>query len=274
MKHTNAPRVPAEWALAVDGWLASLRAAGHPETTVDTRRQHLHFLARRIGHPPAEVTAELLERWCSEQQWAQETRRARYTSYRLFWKWAKSLGLRNVAKHLPRVKPEQGIARPAPDRVYMKAIMRSDVRTRLMLRLAAEIGLRRGEIAVIHSDDMIDDLVGWSLLVHGKGRKERVVPLTDGIARELLELPDGWAFPGRIDGHLSPRRVGELATDVLDGVWTLHTLRHRFATRTYQIDHDVFAVQQLLGHASAETTRRYVSTDRSRLRSLVQRAAG
>lgn len=125
----------------------------------------------------------------------------------------------------------------------------------------------------MHTDDLVDDLVGWSLIVHGKGGRDRIVPLTAGIAAELLTLDDGWVFPGRIDGHLSPRRVGELATDALDGAWTLHTLRHRFATRTYQIDHDVFAVQQLLGHSSAETTRRYVQTDRSRLRGLVERAA-
>lgn len=242
---------------------------------MDTRRQHLHYLARRIGVPPSDVTPELLIDWCAAQEWAQESRRGRQNTYRAFWAWArKAEGLRNVAKHLPKVKSVSGVPRPTPERVYMKAIMRSDVRTRLILRLAAECGVRRGEIALVHSDDLIDDLVGWSLLVHGKGGKERVVPLTDGIARELLDLPDGWAFPGRINGHLSARRVGELATVVLDGVWTLHTLRHRFATRTYSIDHDVFSVQELLGHASSETTRRYVARDRSRLRALVQLAAG
>jgi len=266
--------VPVEWAQLVDQFLNSLRAAGHPETTVDTRRQHLHYLARRIGVSPSAVTPELLIEWCALQPWAPESRRGRQNSYRAFWGWARRrAGLRNVAKHLPRVKATPGVPRPTPDRVYMKAIMRSDIRTRLILRLAAECGLRRGEIAVVHSDDLVDDLVGWSLIVHGKGGRDRVVPVTDGIAAELLQLPEGWAFPGKIDGHLSPRRVGELATDVLDGAWTLHTLRRRFATRTYSIDHDVFAVQDLLGHASAETTRRYVGRDQSRLRELVQRAA-
>jgi len=151
--------------------------------------------------------------------------------------------------------------------------MQADPRTGLILRLAAECGLRRAEIAVIHTRDLIEDLLGWSLLVHGKGRKQRIVPLTDGIAAQLRELEPGYVFPGQIDGHLSPRRVGELATVVLDDSWTLHTLRHRFATRTYSIDHDTFAVQELLGHASAETTRRYIATDRSRLRDLVNRAA-
>jgi len=222
------------------------------------------------------VNGELLIEWCGEQAWAQETRRGRTNTYRGFWKWAKQhAGLRNAAKHLPSVKSPPGVPRPAPDRIYMKALMRSDVRTRLILRLAAEIGLRRGEIALVHTEnDLVEDLVGWSLYVHGKGGRSRVVPLTDGIARELLTLDHGWAFPGRIGGHLSPRRVGELATAALDGERTLHTLRHRFATRTYQVDRDVFAVQELLGHASPATTRRYVQTDRSRLRALVQRAAG
>lgn len=275
MKHTSAPRVPAEWAMIIDRYLASLRAGGHPDTTVDTRRQHLHFLARRIGVPPSAVSPDLLVDWCAQQTWAQESRRGRQNTFKGFWRWAaRAQLLEDVTVDLPRVRAAAGIPRPAPDRVYMKAIMRSDVRTRLILRLAAECGLRRGEIAQIHSDDMIDDFVGWSLLVKGKGGRQRVVPLTPGIAAELLALDEGYVFPGQIDGHLSPRRVGELATAALDGEWTLHTLRHRFATRTYQIDYDVFSVQQLLGHASAETTRRYVQTDRSRLRALVERAAG
>lgn len=275
MKHTRAGRVPAAWASIIDSYLAGLRAAGNPPATIDTRRQHLHFLARRIGVPPPDVTPELLVNWCAMQEWAQESRRGRQNTFKAFWRWAASVGqLDDASVQLPIVRATPGVPRPAPDRVYMKSIMRADVRTRLVLRLAAECGLRRGEIAVIHSNDMVDDFVGWSLVVHGKGGRQRIVPLTPGIARELLDLDDGFVFPGQIDGHLSPRRIGELATEALDGEWTLHTLRHRFATRTYQIDKDVFAVQELLGHSSAETTRRYVQTDRSRLRTLVERAAG
>lgn len=274
VKYTNAKPIPPEWAVLVDKYLESLAAAGHPPTTIDTRRQHLHFMARRIGMSPAAVDAESLVNWCALQTWKPESRRGRTISFRMFWRWAAEAGfLEDAAAALPRVRSTPGVPRPTPDRVYMRAIMSCDVRTRLILRLAAECGLRRGEIAVIHSDDLIDDFVGSSLLVHGKGGRERVVPLTNGIALELSRLDYGFAFPGRVNGHLSARRVGELAADALDDIWTLHTLRHRFATRTYQIDHDVFAVQELLGHASAETTRRYVQRGSERLRDLVERAA-
>ena len=99
------------------------------------------------------------------------------------------------------------------------------------------------------------------------------MPLPDDLAADLRAVcraGGGWAFPGRIDGHLSARRVGELATATLPGVWTLHTLRHGCATRVHNATHDLIAVQQLLGHASVATTQRYVATDQARLRAAVQ----
>lgn len=275
MKHKLTAHVPKPWAEIINQYLDYLRSAGIAETTIYTRRQHLEYLARRIETPPSEVTSETLITWTGKQPWKRETRRGRTNTFKLFWRYAAKVGkLDNVADDLPKVRAAAGIPRPAPDRVYMRGIMQADQRTRLILRLGAEIGLRRGEISRIHSNDLTEDLVGWSLLVHGKGNKQRTVPLTASIAEDLQNLDYGYAFPGKIDGHLSSRRVGELAAAALDDQWTLHTLRHRFATRTYSIDHDVFAVQTLLGHASAETTRRYVQRDVGKLRDLVNRAAG
>ena len=54
----------------------------------------------------------------------------------------------------------------------------------------------------------------------------------------------------------------------------MHALRHRFASRVYAIDRDVFTVQQLLGHTRADTTQRYVQTDAQAMQRLVTLAAG
>lgn len=73
-------------------------------------------------------------------------------------------------------------------------------------------------------------------------------------------------FPGADHGHLSPHRVGDLVAAALPGGWTCHTLRHRFATRSYTASGgDLLAVQRLLGHAKPETTQRYVALDVSSL---------
>lgn len=75
----------------------------------------------------------------------------------------------------------------------------------------------------------------------------------------------GWAFPGQDNGHLSPMHVSKLAAAALPGHWTLHALRHRYATRVYQAERDLLITQRLLGHASVETTQRYAEPPESAL---------
>jgi len=194
------------------------------------------------------------------------------SSLRSFYGWGRVMGHIDVdpSTDLPKVQPGTPRPRPAPELVYREALLRADDRERLILRLAAEVGLRRAEIAQVHSDDLERDLLGWSLVVHGKGQRERVVPIPTALAVQLRERGYGWAFPGSDHGHLSPRWVGKLSTRLLEGKWTLHTLRHRFATQAYNIDRDLFVVQTILGHASPATTRRYVRVDDDRLRATVE----
>lgn len=146
-----------------------------------------------------------------------------------------------------------------------------------MVHLAARQGLRRGEISRVGADDLVADLTGTSLVVHGKGSRQRLVPLHRDIAAMLTlradQLGGGWLFPGRIDGHLSPRRVGELVGAELPPGWTAHTLRHWFATQTYAHNPDVLALMRLLGHSRPEVTMRYVQQSTDVLRQAIAWAA-
>ncbi|MDQ2740537.1 MAG: site-specific integrase, partial [Actinomycetota bacterium] len=56
--------------------------------------------------------------------------------------------------------------------------------------------------------------------------------------------------------------------------WTMHSLRHRFASRAYAVDRDVLTVQDLLGHASPATTQRYVQLPDDAKRRLIEAVAG
>ncbi|WP_298041451.1 hypothetical protein, partial [uncultured Microbacterium sp.] len=151
------------WIDEVEAFLAHQRAGGKPATTRAARQQHLYHLARRVqaGSPWDVSKAELLE-YAGGQDWAKETRRSRRTTFLAFWRWGVATDRCEVvvADALPMVKATAPRPRPAPDAAYREALLRAPARETLMLRLAAEMGLRRSEVAQVHTRDLLDDLVG------------------------------------------------------------------------------------------------------------------
>lgn len=262
--------MPVSWQKPIHSWIAHLAAAGLSRQTLATRRDHVQRIARALRGDPWAVDADELIEWAAEQTWARETRRSVYASARSFWAWAVDAGhvAANPAAKLPKVRASEPKPRPAPEIIYQTALTGvRHPRVRLMLRLAAEAGMRRAEVAQLHAGrDLVPDLLGWTIIAHGKGGKDRAIPISDDLAAEVRAAgAGGWCFPGRIEGHLSARYVGELVAEAMPGVWTMHTLRHRFATRAAD-QGDLIAVQKLLGHASVATTQRYVARPDEALR--------
>lgn len=263
--------VSASWSIPIALWVAELRAAGRPETTIRLRRDHVRQYARHCRRDPWDVTGDDLVDWAARHQWAQDTRRSWRSSMRTFYAWAQRRGYieDSPADALPSVAQSAPNPRPVPEPAYRDAIAAAPPRTRLMLRLAGDHGLRRAEVAQIQRRDVFADEDGWSLIVHGKGDKVRVVPLTDDVAAELRKHGPGYIFPGQHDGHVSAAWVGTLVSRHLPEGYTTHKLRHRAASRWYSIDRDYPAIADLLGHASLETTRRYVRRPQDAARRLV-----
>jgi integrase/recombinase XerD len=136
-----------------------------------------------------------------------------------------------------------------------------------LLMLIYSAGLRVGEVVRLH----ISDIDGNRRLVHvkqGKGRKDRYTILSD-ITVVMLEKyikkyrPEEWLFPG-IDKtkHLTERSVENVFRDACQKAsilkkYTVHTLRHSFATHLLENGTDLRYIQELLGHASSKTTEIY-----------------
>lgn len=256
---------------ALEAWARWLRAAGRPSTTIGLRTYHVRRVFADLEADPWTVGTEQLVEYLSRQCWAPETRRAYRASLRAFYAWAMATGRRtdSPAHLLPVVKVPRALPRPTPEHVYREALRRADERGRLMVQLAAVCGLRRGEIARVRREDVVEDLLGRSLVVHGKGGHVRSVPLPAGLAVQLLGLPEGWIFASPRGGPLTPAHVGKIVSRLLPEGWTCHTLRHRCATVAYHASHDLRAVQELLGHAKPETTAAYTLIPAGSVRALV-----
>lgn len=262
------------WSALIGAWSAWLHAADRSPLTIRLRVHQLGQFAE--AHPDGpDVSAEELTAWLARPDWSTETRRSNRAALRVFYGWAAASGhlAADPSTLLPAIRPASHVARPAPEDVA-RAAMEEPGRVGLMLTLAARQGLRRGEIARLHSEDITRDLLGWSLRVHGKGRRDRVIPLADDVADRLrLARPGGWVFPNAQCGHLSADYVGRLMARALPRGWTAHTLRHRFATVAYYGTRDLVAVQTLLGHSRPETTRQYIRLPEDALRDAVRAAA-
>jgi len=260
------------WAEAIITYTVHLRAIGRRPETVALRRAQLMRLARDLpAATPGQVSIGGVEAWLAARTWSTSTRRGHVAALKGLFTWLEREG--HVEHNVLAALTVSGVVRPNPRPVpetgYRFALQVADERDRLMVRLAGEAGLRRGEVARVRRDDVVEDLLGWSLLVHGKGGKERTVPLKDDLAHELLARPGGFIFPGLIDGHLSSAYVAKRVKRLLPEGYTMHKLRHRFGSKAYAVSGDLAAVQDLLGHESPVTTRIYVKVPDAPKRAIV-----
>ena len=264
----NKISAPVPWRESINGWTDTLRAAGLSAQTIKSRRYKMvHLAALLMPSGPEDVTTEQIVQVFARQQWKPETRKAYRNTISSFFRWLHKSGRRSDDPSLdvPRVKKPHAHPRPCPDRYIAAAMEMATTLERLMIRLGAECGLRRGEIARVHSDDVVADSAGRSLIVRGKGDKQRIVPLPDDLAGIIMDAR-GYLFPGRFGGHVEESYIGDHISRLLPDGYAAHTLRHRFATTAYAATHDLFVVAELLGHESVETTEHYVAMPDGRLR--------
>jgi len=179
-----------------------------------------------------------------------------------------------LPKHLPRVPTIEQMNR-AVDGVSEDFAAWPE-RDRLIFELLYGCGIRNAELVGIDLKD-----IHWAndaILVFGKGRKERYVPLGDAAAQALRAyLPqrearlqaagkqsDALLLNAKLRGNarLTTRSVGRIvkALAIANGLPAEvhpHTLRHAFGTHMLEEGADLRAIQELLGHERLSTTQRY-----------------
>lgn len=205
-----------------------------------------------------------------------------------------------VAEGLARADPSRDVASPRLPRSLPKALSAAQVerllaaptgdapvalRDRALLEVLYGAGLRISELSALDVDDI--DLVTRTVRCLGKGRKERIVPFGRPAAQALdawlvrgrpaLRPRGPWVFCNHRGGRLTRQGAHKIVKAYaeradLDALVSPHTLRHSFATHLLDGGADVRVVQELLGHASVNTTQIYTQVSTSRLRSVYERA--
>ncbi len=257
-------------ASVIDMWLDTYRAAGKATGTVRNRRSYMMNLAKAMD-PLTATGDDLLMYLASKAGLKPESRKSLVVAMRSFYRWAFARGLvdEDLSLDLPSIHVPLGVPKPITDAALARARAAADPQALLMLDLGALAGLRRSEIAGVHANDVTD----LGLVVCGKGGRTRLVPTHARLKGRLSHL-DGWAFPSPVRaGHVSPDYIADRLEAILPEPFTAHSLRHYFASKAYAATHDIRAVQMLLGHASVETTQRYIAVGQDAMDRAVQAVA-
>ena len=193
--------------------------------------------------------------------------------YCILIKKIKSSEIYNLAnpklpKNLPRAVSENQI-------IKVIDILKCEKNKFLQLRNTALIyllwgcGLRVSELLSLNNQQINDNYI----IIFGKGKKERLVPLLPEIKIKITEWIE-WKrknfnydndalFISRLGKRLSPRYVQKLIEKLrqqldLDKNFTPHALRHSFATQLLMNGVDLRTLQMMLGHSSLATTQNYL----------------
>lgn len=264
----------------------------------DTFRLLLGFAERTLGMRPAALTLENLSASFvlefliyleKERRNTIRTRNARFAAIRSFMHYVSL----NVPTALSITQPVLAIPMKRFERPLVGFLSREEIealltapdphtwsgqRDRVMFATLYNTGARVSELTGLRVDDL-SHAPAASIRIHGKGRKERCVPLWRNTAKQLDHWighqslgPESPLFPNRAGGQLTRTSV----SDRLKGAVTVaavhlpelakrrvhpHLIRHSTAMHLLQSGVDITVIALWLGHESPATTHTYIEAD-------------
>ena len=284
-------------------FLAHLAVRNYAPATIADRRHGLgSFILwcaeRGIGHP-RDVTKPILERYQRHLYYHRKsdgeplsfrTQAQRMVPIRAWFKWLARENhiLSNPASDLELPRPERRLPAMVLTANEAEAVLAIPdtgtplgLRDRAMLELLYATAIRRSELIDLALYDV--DYARSTLIVrHGKGNKDRVVPLGERARSWLVAYRDrvrpglvagrdpGTLFLSRDGLRLCPKRLSEKVRAYVARAETgkpgsCHLLRHTAATLMLEGGADIRFIQALLGHESLETTQIYTRVSITKL---------
>ncbi|WP_158632351.1 tyrosine-type recombinase/integrase [Micromonospora sp. Llam0] len=260
---------PADMITAHLTWM---RAGRYADTTIDDARKLLTRLHRELPAGIHQALPEELAEWLSQRGWSSQTRATYYKHIVRLYKWAA--GGRDPwlsfdpSTELSRPLTRPGLPRPAEAEAVRVAIHELPGQWTLVGRLVALAGLRPVEVARLTREQV----TAQTIVVTGKGGKTRAIP-THQMIWDLVEpMPPGRLIVTRHGGPPTPKFVTTRGAHYLRAAEhniTLYRLRHYFGTEIQARFKDARVTQELMGHASLNTSQGYMQVTSDRMRQAI-----
>lgn len=280
---TYEPTAVPTHAAAVDRWLARY-AWGSPKTVRNYRecveRRWLTWALSRGLTDLADITTAHIQDWLADEHkrgLAASTFNQRVRTMRTFFNWVKSEDFldRNPMERLEAPRMPERI-RVGYSREELNIILRAasdspgaiGVRNHAMIVAFLGTGCRADELVSMRAGDF--DFANRRMVLHGKGSKDRTIPIGRNVYRALRDwLRERPRFARDPDVVWWTQRGTPFTYDSLNGLMRSleertgialepHRFRHTFACEFYRAHRDIIGLKSMLGHSKIETTQRYL----------------
>ena len=167
-------------------------------------------------------------------------------------------------KHLPRVIDSEFIKD--------KLSKITNLKHKTILSLTFSVGLRVSEVVNLKIED-IDSKRMLINIKQAKGKKDRIVPLSETILKLLREYylqykPKEYLFNGQNSIQYSIGSCQQIYKKYIDKNGHIHTLRHSCFTSLLESDTDTRIIQKIAGHKSIKTTEIYTHVTNQTLKKV------
>jgi integrase/recombinase XerD len=261
----------------LDRFERNLSVLGRSKSTFSNYSRHVAAISLCYGKIPTELDPEQVHDYLFQLQKKSKTLSQTYFKHTVY-------GLRSLLKgeglpyeylRLPSIKHEKRIQVVlSKEEVWRLLKAATLLKHKILIGLLYGCGLRCMEVRSVRLADLDFDRKQLRV-VQGKGKKDRMVPLSEHLIRGLksyieAEKPKDWLFGeargragGDFDSRYSQRGVQWAVNQACKKAGILkdvhvHTLRHSFATHLLEDGMDIITLKDLLGHENLETTMEYL----------------
>lgn len=256
------------------------------------------FIKQNQINSPKEISETMVLQFFLDgrikRNWTTPTYLTYYMTLLVFFRWLVKYG------HLGSNYIEESVEKPKLEKTLPKKLKKQDAikileiayhfpytqkflrsRNHAVYATFLYTGVRKSELLNIKLADV--DLENLSLFIHqGKGNKDRILPISNTLAKSLnrylqerkkRKLTSIYFFVSSNRDHRFTASGLKLTTDAIKKAskvnFTIHKLRHTFATLMIEGGCDIYSLSKMMGHSDIKTTTIYLSASAEHLRSQV-----
>ena len=250
-----------------------LKVRNYSDRTIEIYLYYTKEMLNSFNKPGLYITSNDIKNYLLNYDYSSISKQNQiYSALKLYCRYI--LKIKYLSKvFLERPKKENKLPKIINKDFILKTINSiSNKKHKSIIALSYSVGLRVSEIINLKIKD-VDSGRMIITIKNAKGRKDRIVPLTDKILNILREYykeykPQIYLFNGQFDLKYTANSCNKIVKKYLGEDFHFHLLRHSCFTHLHEAGEDIRSIQKLAGHNSIKSTEIYTHISTERLHKL------